>query len=135
MVDQVIWLVSLLLVTVEIVAVGLSAYRELLATHYLLFLLASLYVPVLMPIALSLGPNTRAFAAVWSIASLVAALAAFIVITVQWSTKGHAYLGLEDVSGGWAALIALLASLVAIAATEGLLAYLMLAVPVLKVKV
>lgn len=134
-VDKVIWLVALFLVTVEIVAVGLAVYKELLATHYLLFLLASLYVPALTTISLSLSPSARIFAAVWSIASAGAIITSILIIAVQWSTKGQAYLGLDGVSGGWAALVALIASLALVVVCEGLLAYLTLVVPPYKVKV
>jgi len=105
---------ALVYVTLEILLIAMAVYRELLATHFLLFLLPSLYVPVLSVVAAPQTPPWRWAAIAFVLAAIGSTLANLIFIAVGWSREGVAYLGLALVKDGFVALWVIVLGMVAL---------------------
>jgi len=101
---KLVWLNALCYVTLLIILVIMGVYTELMGSYYQLFLLPSLYVPVLSIIAAYSSPAARHVALGFTIVAMTAAVACIIYIAISWSLKGDAYLGLKLVKNGIVAL-------------------------------
>jgi hypothetical protein len=105
------------------VALALTAYKELLNSSYIWFIFTSVPLPVLTVLAEGDGVLPVVFfAGICGLLDLVN----FIMILVNWIQQGSFYLGLGAVDGGWFGLWVLILDLVAFMATTGLIIYFLL---------
>jgi hypothetical protein len=103
-------------------AFALTAYRELLDSRYVWYILSGIFLPPIAVIAEGDGIlPTVFFAGLCGLLDLVI----FIILIVGWIQQGSFYLNLSA-NDAWFGLYALLALLIILIATSGLLIYFLL---------
>jgi hypothetical protein len=117
---------ALIYVTLEILLVAMAVYRELLSTHFLLFLLPSIYVPVLSVVAAPQTKSWRWAAISFVLAAMGSTVGNLIFIAVGWYRKGIAYLGLAAVTNGFVALWVIIFAMLALVINGAVAVFLLL---------
>lgn len=117
---------ALIYVTLEILLIAMAVYRELLPTHFLLFLLPSIYVPVLSVVSAPQTQSWRWAAIAFVTAAMGSTVGNLIFIAVGWYRKGIAYLGLAAVTNGFVALWVIVLTMLALVINGAVLVFLLL---------
>jgi hypothetical protein len=107
------------------VALALTAYRELLNTAYIWFTFTAIPLPTM--VVLAGGDGTLPVVFYTGLCGLLN-LINLIIIFVNWAQQGSFYLNLGAVDNGWFGLYVLIADLLAFMVTSGLIIYFLLQV-------
>jgi len=92
-----------------VVQFALAAYRELLESHYVWFIVWAIPLPLF--VRLSSSADGVVYSIIYTIGCLIAIAILLILIGVNWGREGSFYLGLSGVDGGFAALYILIIAL------------------------
>jgi len=92
-----------------VVQFALSAYRELLESHYVWFIVWAIPLPLF--VRLSNSADSIVYSIIYTIGCLIAVTVLLILTGVNWGREGSFYLGLSGVDGGFAALYILIIAL------------------------
>lgn len=100
-------------VALLMIAVGLTAYTQLLDTLYIWFLLLCFGVPpASYSVLLHRDEPRYVFCLMYIIVCILCNFVSLLIITIQWAEQGSFYLGLGSVTGGIGALIVLIGDLI-----------------------
>jgi hypothetical protein len=98
---DVLYLNALIYVTLQVAMVLMAVHRQLLDSHYLLYMLGTFYLPTLSVISVNTTKSARYVAAVFAIAGTLS-MSAFVIVTgIMWWIQGAAYLGLAAANKTW----------------------------------
>jgi hypothetical protein len=107
--EQYLNLAALAYAMLLVVQFALSAYRELLGSHYVWFIVWAIPLPLF--VRLSNSTDSIVYSIIYTIGCLISATVLLILISVNWGREGTFYLGLSGVDGGFSALYILIAAL------------------------
>ena len=94
-----------------IIQFALSAYRELLDSHYVWFIVWAIPLPLFTRLVKDDSFDALVYTVIYAIVCLLAVVILLLLIFINWSNEGSFYLGLSSVDGGFTALWTLVVTL------------------------
>lgn len=116
-VEPLLGLCVLICITLQIALVALGVYRELLNSHFQLYILGTFYIPALALLSLRQSIQTRNVAITFISLASLSSFAGAVVISVQWWIKGNEYLDLQKINNEVAALWCIVIGMIALTLT------------------